>query len=114
MDQSKDNADQVTEGKKYDAGKPRMDLLDPYAIEQLAKVLTFGAKKYDPWNWSKGIVYSRLIGAALRHLFEFMRGVDIDPESGLPHLSHAFCNIMFLLSMTKRHPELDDRESVKK
>lgn len=101
-------------GIKHDQDKPRMELLDPYAIEQLANVLTFGAKKYDSWNWSKGIAYSRLIGSTLRHLFEFMRGVDIDPESKLPHMAHAFCNCMFLLSMTKRHPEMDDRESKKK
>lgn len=95
---------------KFDNGKPRMDLLDPYATEQLALVLTFGAQKYAAWNWTKGLAFSRLIGAALRHIFAFMRGEDLDPESGLPHLAHAQCCLMFLLSMTQRHPELDDRE----
>jgi hypothetical protein len=95
---------------KFDAEKPRMELLDPYAIEQLACVLTFGAQKYAPWNWTKGLAFSRLIGAALRHLFAFIKGEDLDPESNLPHLAHAMCCLMFLLSMTKRHPELDDRE----
>lgn len=97
-------------GMKYDEGKPMMALLDPYAMEQLSLVLTFGAKKYDAWNWSKGIHYSRLISAALRHTFAFLRGEDTDPESGLPHLAHALCCLMFCLSMTKRHPELDDRD----
>lgn len=96
-------------GKKHDEGKPRMDLLDPYAIEQLSKVLSFGSKKYSAWNWSEGISYSRLIGAALRHLFAFMRGQDLDEESGLPHLAHCMCCLMFLLGMTVRHPEKDDR-----
>jgi hypothetical protein len=36
----------VTEGLKYDGEKPRMDLLDADHLENVAKVLTFGAKKY--------------------------------------------------------------------
>lgn len=95
---------------KFDEEKPRMELLDPYAMEQLALVLTFGAKKYEPWNWTKGLAFSRLLGAAFRHLFAWAKGEDLDPESGLSHLAHAMCCIMFLISMTQRHPELDDRE----
>lgn len=100
----------VAGAMKFDEEKPRMELLDPYAMEQLALVLTFGAKKYEPWNWTKGLAFSRLIGAALRHLFAFAKGEDLDPESGLSHLAHAMCCLMFLVSMTKRHPEFDDRE----
>lgn len=96
-------------GIKNDQGKPRMELLDPYALEQTALVLGFGARKYDAYNWCKGIAYGRLIGAALRHLFAFTRGEDMDPESGLPHLAHCMCCLMFLIAMTQRHPELDDR-----
>ena len=99
----------MAEAMKFDGGKPRMDLLDPYAIEELAKVLSFGAHKYAAWNWTLGLEYSRLSGAALRHIMAFQRGEDKDPESGLPHLAHALCCLMFLLSMTQRHPELDDR-----
>lgn len=98
------------EGTKFDSDKPCMELLDPYAMEQLAKVLTFGAKKYAAWNWAKGLSYSRLAGAALRHIFAYMRGEDLDPESGLPHTAHALCCLMFLVSMPQRHPEMDDRE----
>ena len=36
-------------------------------------------------------------------------GEDKDPESGLSHLAHAACCIMFLLEFEKTHPELDDR-----
>lgn len=96
-------------GMKFDSDKPKMELLDPYAIEQLAMVLTFGAKKYGAWNWAKGLSYSRLIGAALRHLFAFVKGEDLDEESNLPHLAHCFCCIMMLLAMTQRHSNLDDR-----
>src|SRR5690348_15045125 len=71
-------------GQKFDQEKPRTDLLDPVALEGLAKILTFGAKKYAAHNWRGGISYSRLIAAALRHTFAILRGEDVDPESGLP------------------------------
>ena len=96
------------QGIKFDAQKPRMDLLDGHAIEQLARVLTFGAQKYDAHNWRKGIGKSRLIAAALRHLFAYLRGEDRDPESGLSHVAHAMCCCMFLVGLEHR-PELDDR-----
>lgn len=95
-------------GIKHDAEKVRMDLLDPVAIEQLAAVLTFGAQKYAAHNWRKGIDFSRLSAATLRHVFAFMRGEDLDPESGLPHIAHAMCCCMFLLGLAPR-AEFDDR-----
>lgn len=96
-------------GLKYDAGKPPMELLDRFALEQIAKVLAFGAAKYGRDNWRKGIQLSRLIGASLRHLYAFADGENLDPESGLSHLSHAGCCIMFAIWMHDHHPELDDR-----
>jgi hypothetical protein len=96
-------------GLKYDEQKPRMDLLDFQALEGLSKVLTFGANKYAAHNWRKGISYSRLTSALLRHLAAIQRGEDIDPESGLPHIDHLGCCWMFLSNMTKTRPDLDDR-----
>lgn len=98
----------TTEGMKFDGDKTRMDLLDAGAIEQLAQVLTFGARKYAAHNWRKGISKSRLIAAALRHLFAYLAGDDKDPESGLSHVAHAMCCCMFLLGLEHRD-ELDDR-----
>jgi len=96
-------------GLKYDSGKPRLDLLDAEALEDLARVLAFGAEKYAAHNWRNGISYGRLIAAALRHLFAFLRGQECDEESGLPHLSHAMCCLMFLSWMAKHRPDMDDR-----
>ena len=95
-------------GVKFDGDKPRMDLLDSYAIEQLAQVLTFGASKYAAQNWRKGISKSRLLAAAFRHLFAYLRGEDKDRESGLSHVAHAMCCCMFLLGLEHR-ADLDDR-----
>ena len=98
----------VAEGTKYDQDKPRMDLLDAVALEGLAQVLTFGAKKYAAHNWRGGLQYSRLIAAMLRHLFAIQRGERIDPESGLPHVDHIGCCWMFLSNQMKTRPDMDD------
>jgi hypothetical protein len=102
------NMDPSKGGIKHDAGKNQLELICPYAIEELGQVLTFGAQKYSGWNWAKGMSYARLIGAALRHLFAYARGEDLDPETGLCHVAHAMCCCMFILGLRKRRPGKDD------
>lgn len=96
-------------GIKHDEGKAPMGLLDWLWLKAVAAVLAFGAKKYAAHNWRGGIAYSRLYDAALRHIYAFIDGEDNDPESGLSHLAHASCCLMFLYNMTQRRPDLDDR-----
>jgi hypothetical protein len=96
-------------GVKHDSAKPRFDLIDSYAMEQLAEVLTFGAIKYAAHNWRKGIAYSRLIAAAMRHIHAFNEGQDCDNETGLPHAAHAMCCMMFLTWMQYNRSDMDDR-----
>lgn len=100
--------DKLTTGLKYDDNKPRMDLLDSQALEGLASVLTFGARKYAAHNWRNGISNSRLVAAMLRHIFAIMRGEYVDPESGLPHVDHVGCCWMFLSNNMKNRPDLND------
>lgn len=88
----------MAEGKKYDGEKPRMYLLPPKALTEVAKVLTFGANKYDEDNWKKlDNLQNRYTGAALRHIFAHMDGEELDPETGLDHLAHALCCLLFKL-----------------
>lgn len=96
-------------GIKHDTDKLPLDLLDPTALEGLAKVLQFGAKKYASHNWRGGLSYTRLLAAMLRHTFAILRGEDIDSESGLPHIDHVGACWMFLSNMMKTRKDLDDR-----
>lgn len=95
---------------KYDDGKPPHELLPFEALESVSAVLAYGAKKYAAHNWRKGLGRARLCGAALRHVFSYLRGVDNDPESGLPHLAHAACCILFALTFHLEGTH-DDRRS---
>lgn len=98
---------------KFDAGKEPHDLIDKEIIIELAKVLGYGAGKYEAHNWKIGLPISRYYSAAQRHLLAFNAGETFDPESGLNHLGHVACNLMFMLYMLKHKPSLDDRHFVK-
>lgn len=102
----------VIGGMKFDTDKPDMSLLSSIAIEELAKVLSFGKVKYAAHNWRKGITTSRLIGACLRHIFSYLRGESKDSETGLSHIAHAMCCCMFIIELNVTHPQLDDRHVV--
>jgi len=94
-------------GIKYDGEKPMMHLLPPKAINEVAKVLTFGAQKYDEENWRKlDNLQSRYSSGALRHIFAHIDSETLDTESGLSHLAHAICCLLFKLEI-----ELEDAKS---
>jgi len=94
---------------KFDTNKLPLNLLSTEAMNQTAAVLKFGAIKYAEHNWRNGFQWSRPLAAAMRHITAFNDGENTDPESGLSHLAHAACCIMFLLEFEKTHQELDDR-----
>lgn len=84
-------------GIKFDQDKIRLDLVDPIFIENVGRVLTFGAKKYSAYSWQAvDDAPNRYYAAAMRHLLAYKRGEQFDAESGLTHLSHAATNLMFL------------------
>lgn len=97
------------EGKKFDGDKVRLDLIPRMPLWALGRVLTYGAKKYEAWNWSKGMAWSRVYGAAMRHLTQWYDGEEGDEETGFSHLWHAFCCIMFLMVYEDRGIGKDDR-----
>jgi hypothetical protein len=94
---------------KNDLNKAPMHLLDRSAMQAMAHSLGHGQGKYGPDNWRHGIEYTRLISAAMRHMFAIADGEDLDQESGELHAAHAMCNMMFLIWMMRNRPDLDDR-----
>jgi hypothetical protein len=96
-------------GRKDDGGKPTFDLLPYAALAEVQRVLEYGAKKYEAWNWARGMRWLRLWNAVMRHLWAWVRGEDDDPESGLPHLACAVCSLLFLLEYRISGLGTDDR-----
>lgn len=100
----------MSKGLKFDAEKPKMYLLPPKATVEVSKVLSFGAEKYDEQNWRKlDNLQNRYTGGALRHIFAHIDNEKIDKDSGLSHLAHAICCLLFKLEI-----ELEDAKSEEK
>ena len=78
-------------------------------MEAVSEVFAYGARKYAAHNYRLGMAWSRLLGAALRHLLAWGRGEDLDKESGLPHLAHAGCCVLMLLDAQIQGIGQDDR-----
>ncbi len=96
-------------GIKHDKGKPRLELLSNIWLRGVGFVLAKGAETYAPHNWREGLELSRTLGAALRHILAFQDGEDLDHETGLNHLDHASCELMFARELFERRKDLDDR-----
>ncbi len=98
------------QGKRYNQGKLRYDLLPPHPIEEIVKVLTKGAEKYGDHNWQKGMEWNKVIASMKRHIAAFEKGEDYDNESGLLHMAHAATNALFLLEYYRTCPHGDNRQ----
>lgn len=96
---------------KADAGKPKLTLVPPQIIWDIARIREYGTKKYgDPNNWKK-VEIERYRDAAYRHFLLYLEDPDsVDEESGLKHLWHLACNIAFLCEMEARKEICDERQ----
>lgn len=100
----------MADSAKHDSGKNRLDLVFPSFIEEVGYIRTYGVQKYhDPDNW-KNIedAKQRYIAAAMRHFNAWRSGEKRDKESGLRHLSHCACNLMFLIELERMEESKND------
>lgn len=103
------NSTERGSGARYNDGKPDYSLIPLHTLADEARVWMAGARKYSAWNWTKGMKWSVPLACALRHLAAFQRGEDLDPETGLPHIAHAMCNLRMLTLYAETYREGDDR-----
>lgn len=91
-----------SQGRKFDTAKPDYTLLPWDAVEEVVKVLDFGAKKYarDNWKHVEG-ADTRYLAAAFRHLSAYAQNEAVDAETGISHLAHAACCMLFMISLNK-------------
>jgi hypothetical protein len=75
----------------------------PRAIEAVAAISTFGARKYAWKGWEtvpEGV--ERYSDALVRHLVAEAKGQVLDPDSGLTHAAHAAWNALAVLELKLR------------
>jgi len=98
----------------YEA-KPPMELVPKALTRAAARALGYGAAKYAPNNWRRGMRWGEVFGGLQRHLTAWNEGEDIDSKedggSGLNHLDHAAACLGFLCHMIQdeRYKKMDDR-----
>ncbi len=89
-------------GQKHDKDKPRWSLLPWAEVGDIVRVLTYGAREYGDDNWQKIPHWrDRYFSALIRHLTAWWNGEKLDSESGLSHLAHAGCCLLFLMFKDK-------------
>lgn len=100
-------------GMKFDDNKLRWDLLPVVPVEQIVEIITHGSKKYAPENW-KNVDVMRFYSAAMRHLTAWKKGEEFDKDSGLTHLAHVGCNILFMMwieeNKVRHYPKITTEE----
>jgi hypothetical protein len=102
---------EIPHGHKFDAGKPKLELIPMGAYRLAAEIMTAGANKYNENNWT-GLKASRIIGAGFRHLNYYLCGQDLDTDSGQHHLGHFLANLIMLHHILSNFPEQDDRRHI--
>lgn len=97
------------EAIKNDDGKLQWHLL-PGEIEEVVRLLTFGANKYSPENWRLGFKWSRVFSALVRHLWAFWwYGESTDKETQCHHLASVALMALWLMHYDFYCMGVDDR-----
>ena len=99
-----------TIAQRNNAGKTEWCLMPFEAVEQITRILSFGARKYAPDNWKLGNPWTDTYNSLCRHLFKWREGEDRDPETGELHMAHIGCNVVFLLMYQLKGWGSDDRK----
>ena len=84
-------------------GKGDMASIPWESILRLSKHYENGAKKYQRWNFRKGIPVSSFIDSACRHLAKYQFGMDDED-----HLAAAAFNVLGAMLMENTMPEMND------
>lgn len=100
-----------TQPVKHSSSKPKLSLAMGPGFVQVGRAMTFGATKYSPHNYSlgEGLPRLELVDAALRHIADYLNGLDVEPESGLHPLAHAGASLLMALDLIERGKGADGR-----
>lgn len=81
-------------GMKETHDKLDYTLLPWTVLDNVVKIMEYGAIKYGRFNWKK-VPRIEYVKAGLRHVTAYLKGETVDKESGFNHLDHACCNMLY-------------------
>lgn len=86
-------------------GKPKLSLVPPQVLFDIAEVREYGNAKYPADgadNW-KRVDINDYKDALLRHTMKYIQNPEgKDEESGIEHYKHMACNIAFICEMERK------------
>lgn len=88
----------MEQAQRFNYGKPQWSLVPKWTLVPMVRVLEYGANKYAPDNWKKGLNREECLESIQRHLDALFDGEewDGDPkEHPTHHIGHIMCNCIF-------------------
>jgi hypothetical protein len=99
--------------KLWGEKKLNVAAVPPTAILAMARGMGEGVDKYGAFNWRSdaGVETLTYYKGALRHLFAWFDGEDVDPDSktGKTHLEGAICSLAILIDAIESGYAIDNR-----
>ena len=93
--------------------KVPLSTVSALVLQELGVGMMEGARKYGRHNYRVvGVRSSVYYDATLRHLMAWWEGEDIDPDSGLSHVTKAICSLVVLRDAMINTMLEDDRPPV--
>lgn len=90
--------------------KAGMSMVPSCVLAEIGVAMTEGGLKYGKFNFRASKIRSSVYyDAVLRHLFSFWEGEDIDPDSGLCHLTKAIASLVVWRDAMMQGMMIDDR-----
>lgn len=92
------------------SSKPPLSTIPCPVLFEIGVAMLEGACKYRRHNYRvAGVRASIYYDAAMRHLMRWWEGEDIDPDSGVSHISKALAGLIVLRDAQMRGMVQDDR-----
>jgi len=90
--------------------KVPMSVIPGPVMMEVGNALLEGALKYGRHNYREiGVKASVYFDATMRHMWQFWEGQDIDPDSGIHHVTKAIASLCVLRDSMMRGNWSDDR-----
>ncbi len=106
-----DTADRSINPKAIEGRKKLQSQFTPIAVlNEMHDGMAEGARKYGAYNWRENkIEVSDYYDSTMRHVNSWWGGEDIDPDSGVHHISKAITGLLVLRDAILEDFIIDDR-----
>ena len=88
--------------RSSDADNEAWHLMSPIGLRRVAETCREGERKYDAYNWEKGMPTAEILNHAIRHIYLYLAG-----DRSEDHLAHTAWNMLAAMHSEELWPELN-------